>query len=67
MTDEIGIIGAGIGGLTTALILKQKGFDVVVYECAVEIKPVGTGIVLAINASARHRQSELAIWEISAS
>ena len=26
------IIGAGIGGLTTALALKQKGIDVAVYE-----------------------------------
>ncbi len=50
MTSHITIIGAGIGGLTTAPTLKQKGFDVSVYEAAAEIKPVGAGIVLAINA-----------------
>ncbi len=50
MHQPITIIGAGIGGLTTALILKQKGFPVMVYEGASEIKPVGAGIVMAGNA-----------------
>ena len=50
MNQIITIIGAGIGGLTTALALKQKGFNVAVYESAEEIKPVGAGIVLAGNA-----------------
>lgn len=44
------IIGAGIGGLTTAIALKQKGFDVKVYEAAPEIRPLGAGIVMATNA-----------------
>lgn len=47
---RIAIIGAGIGGLTTALAFKQKGFDVTVYESAAEIKPVGAGIGIANNA-----------------
>jgi len=47
---EIAIIGAGIGGLTTALALKKKGFKVSVYESAKEIKPLGAGIVMANNA-----------------
>src|SRR5690606_739181 len=46
----IAIIGAGIGGLTTALALKKKGFKVSVYESAKEIKPLGAGIVMANNA-----------------
>ena len=50
MTEPITIIGAGIGGLTTALALKQSGFKVSVYESANEIKPVGAGIVMAGNA-----------------
>lgn len=50
MNHKIDIIGAGIGGLTTALTLKQKAFDVAVYERTAKIKPVGAGIVLAINA-----------------
>lgn len=47
---RIAIIGAGIGGLTTALAFKQKGFDVTVYESAAEIKPVGAGIGISNNA-----------------
>ena len=50
MKDHFSIIGAGIGGLATALILKQKGFSFSVYESAAEIKPVGAGIILANNA-----------------
>ncbi|MDI9311319.1 MAG: FAD-dependent monooxygenase [Limnohabitans sp.] len=50
MTETIHIIGAGIGGLTTALTLKQKGFNVKIYEGATTIKPVGAGIILANNA-----------------
>lgn len=44
------IAGAGIGGLTTAIALKQKGFKVRLFEQAEEIKPVGAGIILASNA-----------------
>lgn len=50
MTQEVNIIGAGIGGLTTALTLKQKGLKVKIYESSSEIKPVGAGIILANNA-----------------
>lgn len=50
MTETINIIGAGIGGLTTALTLKQKGINVNVFESSTEIKPVGSGIILANNA-----------------
>ena len=50
MIQPITIIGAGIGGLTTALALKQRGFRLMVYESAGDIKPVGAGIVMAGNA-----------------
>ncbi|HLL42309.1 MAG TPA: FAD-dependent monooxygenase [Segetibacter sp.] len=50
MTETVSIIGAGIGGLTTALTLKQRGLNVTVYEASAEIKPVGAGIILANNA-----------------
>lgn len=50
MTETVTIIGAGIGGLTTALSLKQKGLNVMIFESSAEIKPVGAGIILANNA-----------------
>jgi len=50
MTEKLNIIGAGIGGLTTALTLKQRGLNVNIFESSAEIKPVGAGIILANNA-----------------
>lgn len=49
MTDTVSIIGAGIGGLTTALMLKNKGLNVNIFERSAEIKPVGAGILIAHN------------------
>jgi len=43
------IIGAGIGGLTTAIALAQKNIAVKVYEQAAEVKEIGTGIWVAPN------------------
>ncbi|MCF6351792.1 MAG: FAD-dependent oxidoreductase [Cyclobacteriaceae bacterium] len=47
---KIAIIGAGIGGLTTAIALKQKGLEVEIFEAASEFKKAGSGINLALNA-----------------
>jgi len=44
------IIGAGIGGLTTALAFQQKGIPYQIFEKAPEIREVGAGIWLAPNA-----------------
>jgi len=38
------IAGAGIGGLTTALMLNQRGIQVQVFEQATSVKEVGVGI-----------------------
>ncbi|MBK1896783.1 FAD-dependent monooxygenase [Chryseobacterium paridis] len=48
--NSISIIGAGIGGLTLGNILKQHELDFKIYESASEIKPVGSGIMMAMNA-----------------
>ena len=47
---NIAIIGAGIGGLTTALFLEKLGVPVQIFEQSSVIKPIGAGIILAHNA-----------------
>jgi 2-polyprenyl-6-methoxyphenol hydroxylase-like FAD-dependent oxidoreductase len=47
---KILVVGGGIGGLTTAIALQRKGFDVHVYEAAAVVQPVGKGIWLPTNA-----------------
>ena len=44
------IIGAGIGGLTTALAFEKRGIDFHIFEKASELSEVGAGIWLAPNA-----------------
>jgi 5-methylphenazine-1-carboxylate 1-monooxygenase len=44
------VVGAGIGGLTTALSLHAAGIQVRVYEAVADIKPIGFGINLQPNA-----------------
>ena len=38
------IAGAGIGGLTLALMLHRRNIDVEIYEQASEVKEIGVGI-----------------------
>lgn len=56
---DLAIIGAGIGGLTTALALKRRNIPFKVYEAAEELKPVGTGIILGINAMQVYHQLQI--------
>src|SRR5215203_6977597 len=44
------IVGAGIGGLTAALALRQGGFDAHVYEQARVLREVGAGVAISPNA-----------------
>jgi len=46
----IAIIGAGIGGLTTGVALKQLGMDFQIFERSPELKAFGAGIILSPNA-----------------
>ena len=48
---EVLIIGAGIGGLTLALMLHRRGIACRVYEAAPEIRPLGVGINLLPHAT----------------
>jgi 2-polyprenyl-6-methoxyphenol hydroxylase-like FAD-dependent oxidoreductase len=44
------VAGAGIGGLTAAVALRQQGWDVTVLERAPALEPVGSGLGLGPNA-----------------
>jgi len=50
--SEIVILGAGVGGLTTAIALQQKGFEnISIYERRKTATTIGAGLVLWANAS----------------
>jgi FAD-dependent urate hydroxylase len=46
---KVVIIGAGIGGLTTGIAMKQAGYQVQIYDRAQELRPAGAGISLWSN------------------
>ncbi|WID99839.1 flavin-dependent oxidoreductase (plasmid) [Bosea vestrisii] len=48
---KIAIAGAGIGGLTAALCLHRKGFEVEVFEAVESLQPLGVGINVMPHAS----------------
>jgi salicylate hydroxylase len=47
---DIAIVGAGLGGLTAAAALLQRGHRVRVYEQAATLGEAGAGIQLSANA-----------------
>jgi salicylate hydroxylase len=48
-SSKIAVVGAGVGGLSTAIALAQQGFEVQVYEGAQALRPVGAGLTLSPN------------------
>ena len=48
---KIGICGAGVGGLSTAIGLSSLGYDVDVFERAPDIRTTGAGFNLWPNAA----------------
>ncbi|RDL35133.1 Uncharacterized protein BP5553_07064 [Venustampulla echinocandica] len=53
---RVGIVGAGLGGLSCAIALARRGHEVVVFEQATKLGEVGAGIQIPSN-SARLLQS----------
>jgi salicylate hydroxylase len=51
VTRTVLIAGAGIGGLTAALAIAQKGFRVAIFDQAQRLEEIGAGIQLSPNAS----------------
>jgi salicylate hydroxylase len=49
--QNVAVVGAGLGGLCAAIALRQRGFDVTVYEQAPELGEIGAGIQISPNAS----------------
>jgi salicylate hydroxylase len=47
---RVAIIGAGIGGLAAACALRERGFEVELYERAGELGEIGAGLQLGPNA-----------------
>jgi salicylate hydroxylase len=48
---KIAIVGAGIGGLTLALALREHGIDAQLYEQTDELREVGAAVALSANAT----------------
>lgn len=50
MARSVVICGAGIGGLTAGIALRQRGFDVRILERAAKLEAAGAGITVQVNA-----------------
>jgi salicylate hydroxylase len=48
---KIIIAGAGLGGLTAALALLKRGFDVEIYEQTTNLREIGAGVQIAANGN----------------
>ena len=65
--SNIAIFGAGLGGLTAALALARRGFQVQVYEQASALSEIGAGIHMSpngnkvLNALGLHEGTECSI------
>ncbi len=58
---RVGVIGAGIGGLSAAIALRAKGIEVVIFEQAEKPRAVGAGLHLWSNAVRALR--EIGAWD----
>jgi salicylate hydroxylase len=59
MTEQnlrVAVIGGGIGGLTLALALRQRGMRVDVYEQAQQLAEIGAAVALSANSTREFRR-----------
>jgi 2-polyprenyl-6-methoxyphenol hydroxylase-like FAD-dependent oxidoreductase len=59
--QNVGVVGAGVAGLATAILLAEAGTDVVVYEAKPTLGALGSGITLQGNALRAF--DRLGIWD----
>ena len=55
-TLRIAIVGGGIGGLTLAVALRQRGIEADVYEQAPELAEIGAAVALSANSNRELRR-----------
>lgn len=60
MTRTALIVGAGIGGLSAGIALRQAGWEVRIFERAASPRELGFGLLVAPNAIAALRELGLA-------
>ena len=53
---RIAIVGGGIGGLTLAVALRQRGIEADVYEQAPELAEIGAAVALSANSTRELRR-----------
>ena len=56
---RVAVVGGGIGGLTLAIALGQRGVPVAVFEQASEFREIGAGVALSANAT---REEARSVW-----
>src|SRR5271165_4598465 len=55
-TFRIAVVGGGIGGLTLAVALRQRGIEADVYEQAPELAEIGAAVALSANSTRELRR-----------
>ena len=53
---QIAIVGGGIGSLTLAVALRQRGIEADVYEQAQELAEIGAAVALSANSTRELRR-----------
>src|SRR6516225_2982390 len=54
--SRIAVIGAGVGGLTLAIALRQRGLAAKVFEQASELNEIGAAVALSANSTRELRR-----------